>query len=178
MTRSLELAGYEVRRTQSSDCSLLPAIEQSAAELFALDPALGWLARQDPIEPDRHAELIGSGCCFVTLSDEVRPCGFIATEVLGTDLHVWELSVEKAHQKRGIGRQLMVAAEQAATNFGLRRLTLTTFRDLIWNGPFYESCGFVELPDVTFEPRLAGLLQAEAAHGLPAERRCAMVKLL
>jgi GNAT superfamily N-acetyltransferase len=178
MTIEPPFSGYQVRRTRLLDCSLLPAIERSAAALFASDPALAWLTQQDPIEPDRHAELIGSGLCFVAVSGDGLLCGFIATQVLETDLHIWELSVYSSHQKRGIGRKLLVATEQAAAISGLRRITLTTFRDLAWNGPFYQSCGFNECPDGASEPRLAGLLAAEAQHGLSPDRRCAMVKTL
>jgi GNAT superfamily N-acetyltransferase len=178
MTNPPQFSGCEIRRTRLPDCHLLPAIERSAALLFASDPELAWLAQQDPIDTARHAELVGSGLCFVAVSGDGSPCGFIATQMLGSDLHIWELSVESNQQQRGIGRQLLVAAERAAASGGLKRLTLTTFRDLVWNGPFYQSCGFAELPDVAFEPRLAALLAAEAQHGLSAERRCAMVKAL
>jgi ribosomal protein S18 acetylase RimI-like enzyme len=178
MTKPPQFSGCTIRRTRLPDCPLLPEIERSAAALFASDPALARLALQDPIDPARHAELIDSGLCFVAVAGDGSPCGFIATQVLGSDLHIWELSVETNHQQRGLGRQLLVTAERAATSNGLRRLTLTTFRDLAWNGPFYKSCGFAEWPDVRSEPRLAALLDAEAQHGLDADRRCAMVKTL
>lgn len=178
MTVLSQQAVYAVRRTRLPDCQFLAAIERSAAALFVSDPTLAWLAQQDPIDTSKHAELIGSGLCFVAVSGDDPPCGFIATEVLGSDLHIWELSVESSHQQRGIGRQLIVAAERAAACSGLQRLTLTTFRDLAWNGPFYQSCGFAESPDAAPDPRLAALLDAEAKHGLSAERRFAMIKLL
>ena len=178
MTGYSQHGEFSVRRTQLSDCRLLPAIERSASCVFASDPTLAWLTEQEPINPEKHAALIGQGLCFVAAYDDDRPCGFIATEVLGLDLHIWELSVELSHQKRGIGRQLIAALAHAAANLRLRQLTLTTFRDLVWNGPFYQSCGFAELLDLTFYPRLAALLESEAQSGLPIERRCAMVKSL
>jgi len=55
-------------------------------------------------------------------------------------------------------------------------VTLTTFRNLAFNAPFYERFGFayVEGAALTRDARLQDVLLAEAAHGLPAENRCAM----
>jgi hypothetical protein len=53
----------------------------------------------------------------------------------------------------------------------LRALTLTTFRHVAWNAPFYARYGFVELP-ADSDGRLKAILIRETAHGLP--NRCAM----
>jgi hypothetical protein len=53
-------------------------------------------------------------------------------------------------------------------------LTLTTFRDVAWNGPFYQRLGFEELAAHDLSPDLAQILAHEAARGLPGDRRCAM----
>jgi hypothetical protein len=53
-------------------------------------------------------------------------------------------------------------------------VTLTTFRDLPWNAPFYQRMGFIVLTDDSLDPHLREALQAEIAHGFPAERRCTM----
>ena len=57
-------------------------------------------------------------------------------------------------------------------------MTLTTFRDLPWNGPFYTRIGFVEVEDLAAHPRLAEEIAAEIKAGLPAERRIAMIHFL
>ena len=65
-----------------------------------------------------------------------------------------------------------------ARNSGYSAITLTTFRDLPWNGPFYARLGFEEVTALDAHPRLAGELALEADHGLPVERRCAMIHFL
>lgn len=53
-------------------------------------------------------------------------------------------------------------------------MTLTTFRDVPWNAPFYARRGFELLDDTTIGERLQTILEKEAGHGLPRARRCAM----
>ncbi len=53
-------------------------------------------------------------------------------------------------------------------------MTLSTFRDLPWNGPFYLSCGFRELERHEWTPALLLAHYHEEDLGLPLERRCFM----
>jgi len=85
-----------------------------------------------------------------TVDDAV--VGFLVAEVLEDALHVEEVAVESDHARRGHATALLdVVAEQAAA-LGLSGVTLTTFRDVPWNRPFYErrrfrSLGEEELTD-------------------------------
>ena len=50
-------------------------------------------------------------------------------------------------------------------------LTLSTFRSVPWNAPYYARLGFAELPAAELTPGLTEILAAETAFGLdPAER--------
>lgn len=53
-------------------------------------------------------------------------------------------------------------------------MTLTTFRDVPWNAPFYARAGFRELAAAELSPELAELVREEAARGLDPERRVVM----
>jgi hypothetical protein len=57
-------------------------------------------------------------------------------------------------------------------------VTLTTFRDIPWNGPFYQSMGFEPIASEKLDTRLSAVLADEVRKGLPAARRCAMRKVL
>ncbi|ETH87020.1 acetyltransferase, GNAT family [Bordetella pertussis STO1-CHOC-0018] len=74
----------------------------------------------------------------------------------------------------GIGGRLVRAAIDAAAAAGLPAITLTTFRDLPWNQPFYARLGFATLQADGLNVRLQAILAREASLGLPAARRCAM----
>ena len=52
------------------------------------------------------------------------------------------------HAGRGIGRALLRAGCDWAAARGYPELTLATYRDVPWNGPFYASEGFVEVGPV------------------------------
>ena len=53
-------------------------------------------------------------------------------------------------------------------------LTLLTFRDVAWNGPYYERLGFRALGDDELGPGLRALRDAEPAKGLDPAQRVAM----
>ena len=61
---------------------------------------------------------------------------------------------------------------------GARRITLTTFRDVPWNEPFYRHLGYVTLDESALDARLRQVLDDEAANGMPAARRCAMYQAI
>ena len=53
-------------------------------------------------------------------------------------------------------------------------LTLTTFDDIPWNGPYYERLGFRRLDEAELSPALQSIRQAEVDAGLPMEQRICM----
>jgi predicted N-acetyltransferase YhbS len=87
---------------------------------------------------------------------------------------VWELAVQRERQGRGIGRTLMETSIAAARQGGFRVVTLTTFRDVPWNAPFYRRLGFQILEPDKMSQRLPGVVTEESLRGLPVEYRCVM----
>jgi len=81
---------------------------------------------------------------LVVLVADDPPKGFARIDRLGEGAHLEQLSVHPDHVRRGIGRSLLRAACDWACRQGYRDITLTTFRDVAWNGPFYASEGFTE----------------------------------
>lgn len=69
---------------------------------------------------------------------------------------------------------MFAAAIAHARDRSLGEVTLTTFRELVWNERFYRKLGFLTLGEEELGSRLAQILAKEATNGLPAERRCAM----
>ena len=152
----------------------MPAIERAAAALFANEPTI------DPERTRSEADfvrLIRKGHSLVAHVGATM-AGFLVTEPFSRKLHVWEVSVHPAFQRRGIGAGLVRACMIDARNSGYRAITLTTFRDVPWNGPFYARLGFEEVTALDAHPRLAGELANEADDGAPSDRRCAMICFL
>jgi hypothetical protein len=68
----------------------------------------------------------------------------------------------------------MAHAIQAAIDLALPAVTLSTFRSIPWNAPYYANLGFVEVPPDDPLPRIAHVAGLEAAHGLSMADRCFM----
>ena len=90
--------------------------------------------------------------------------GFVSIDVVDGDAHIDQLSVLPARGRRGAGRALLDEAVRWAREAGLPGVTLTTFRDVPWNGPWYARYGF-EVVDVP-AGGLAAVRDAERAEGI------------
>jgi GNAT superfamily N-acetyltransferase len=109
----------------------------------------------------------------VAVGVDGRPVGYVLAEVVDGNAHVEQVSVEPAHQGMGIGRALIEEVRGWARAAGLPALTLTTFRDVPWNGPLYRHLGFGDLDEHEIGPELRAVRDRETAMGLdPAQRVC------
>jgi len=165
---------FVVRRAQQRDAAALPAIERSAAELFRIDPELAWLADSDVPDAAQHLHAMEHAMVWVAEDIGGQLAGFLRAVEIDRCLHVEELSVSRHFQGRGMGRKLLLATIEQARRQQLEAVTLTTFRDLPWNAPFYQRMGFTLLGRDETAAYLIEYLDNEVVHGLPDERRCAM----
>jgi ribosomal protein S18 acetylase RimI-like enzyme len=162
-----------VRRGAAADAMLLPDIERSAARAFQGLPNLGWTPGNFVTSEQEHLVSIARGTLWVA-EDVGIVVGFLTADIGDGDLHIDEFNVHLDRQRRGIGRRLISGVLDHARAAGLHAVTLTTFRDVPWNGPFYASLGFDFVEETELGPRLKKVLDREAGHGLPQEKRCAM----
>lgn len=159
------------RATAEHDIAGLPAIERAAGQRFRDYPDLAWLADGDLISVEQHRHYAEQGLSWLALAND-RPVGFILAETHSASLFIVELSVHLDWQGKGIGRQLIAGVADAAREMGLASLTLTTFRDVPWNAPFYARLGFEQVTALT--PELRQKREEETAHGFAYGSRCAM----
>lgn len=167
-----------IRIAQDPDAEALPDIEQSAGEAYRGIEELAWIADDDNRTVERHRELIAKGTCWVAVELDDPPVAFLSAEIQDDALHIWELAVRLDRQRSGIGRAMLETAVADARRRRLVALTLTTFRDVIWNAPFYQKLGFRVMDDAQAGERLRQVLRREVEHGMPASRRCAMRLML
>ncbi|HBL7051515.1 TPA: GNAT family N-acetyltransferase [Enterobacter cloacae] len=160
-----------VRPTHPGDVTALPAIERAAGERFRDYPELAWLAEGDVISAEQHLDYAERGLSWLALAND-QPVGFILAELHASSLFIVELSVHLDWQGKGIGRRLIACVADQARKRGLASLTLTTFRDVPWNAPFYARLGFEMITTLT--PELREKREEETAHGLAYDARCAM----
>ena len=94
-------------------------------------------------------------------------------DVVDGAAHIEQVSVDPAFARRGLGKQLIDHVASVAKAEGRPAVTLTTFRDVPWNAPYYRRCGFRDLAEPELGPELRQLRDTESAHGLdPALRVC------
>lgn len=163
-----------IRLTNAADAALLPDVERSAASAFLTQPGLAWIAADRVLDEAQHQGFIAAGLHWVAVDAGDRPVGFLAAERFDPELHIWELSVREEWQGHGIGRRLIAEACAAAETLNLTAVTLTTFRAVPWNAPFYAKVGFAILEGDEIGDRLRKVLAYETEIGLPGESRCAM----
>lgn len=163
-----------VRPAAPENAAALPEIERSSGSIFTQWSGLEWIAADDVQTEEAHREFIDSGLSLVAEGDRQGIVGFLAGKFESDELHISQIAVRVEHQRRGIGRRLIEAARAAAMEKGAKAITLTTFRDVPWNEPYYERLGFRTLADGELGQRLRTILEKEAAVGLPPELRIAM----
>lgn len=164
---------FSVRPARLEDVGLLGPIERSAASVFR-EAGLAWLADGETMDPADLAASCRCGLLWVATDARDRPVGFLAAQVLDGHLHIAELSVALTHQRQGIGNRLVEAAIAHGRRTEFDAVTLTTYRDLPWNGPFYARFGFVEIDPGEAGPGHCERLRREAEHGHDPARRCVM----
>ncbi|HVI32910.1 GNAT family N-acetyltransferase [Phenylobacterium sp.] len=144
-------------------------MELSAAQSFhGLDVPAAVLTEFTP--PEAWAGRQAAGTLWVA-TDQGRVEAFLGATVHGDRLHIDEFAVAQGHQGQGLGRRMLERVVAWARDRAFRRLSLTTFRNVPFNGPFYASAGFRIWDPAPRE--IAALLAGEAARGL--KDRCAMV---
>ena len=171
------MSAFSIRLARPEDAEALPGIEREAATAFANDPDSAAIDSARVIPADEHRRLIARGHCLIAEA-QGDIVGFLAARPCGREVHIQEMDVLPRWQGQGIGAVLLRACLIDAGNGGFRAATLTTFRDVAWNAPFYARIGFVEVEDLAAHPRLTSELDAEIAAGLPAERRIAMIRFI
>jgi len=84
------------------------------------------------------------------------------------------MDVLPGHGRRGLGARLLarVCAWAQAQNHAA--VTLSTFCDVPWNGPFYRKHGFRDLQPAEWTPGMQAIREREAQHGLCVEARVFM----
>jgi GNAT superfamily N-acetyltransferase len=163
---------YSIVSARQQDLRWLPGIELAAAALLVGHAPESVLNETTAEHDFREAQ--AQGRLWVALAGDT-PVGFAHVEVFGARAaHLEEIDVHPDHGRRGIGTRLVAAVCEWAAMSGYRELTLTTFRDVPWNMPFYAHLGFQEVPTEELSPHLLAVVHDETRRGLDPTRRVVM----
>jgi len=164
-----------------------PAVEGDLSTVIAIEARAGKLFRHVNMAAVSDGELptveqllppARDGRLLVAIDDDDLPVAFVLNDWVDARAHLDQVSVDPTFAGRGLGRQLVAAAEQWGRERGCSAMTLTTFVDVPWNGPYYRRLGWCAMPATKLGPELAAIRRHEASLGLDAWPRIAMIKQL
>jgi GNAT superfamily N-acetyltransferase len=170
-------AGYTIRLARAEEVDSLPAIELAAAGLFndlAEELELGPLSLESVTQVEDFEQGCKAGSLWVAADSDDRPVGFALVQEIDGLAFLVELDVHPAHGRRGLGSALLATVCKWARRAGFAAVTLSTFRDVPWNGPFYARRGFRALDEGALSPGLLGIRERERKRGLRTDLRVIM----
>jgi GNAT superfamily N-acetyltransferase len=162
-----------IRMARASDAATLQDIERAAGRAFA-DLGMLEVAADDPPPIETLLEYQRAGRCWVWADGSDRPVAYLVSAIVDGNAHLEQVSVHPDHSGRGIGRALIDHFLTLAREQGMPAATLTTFRDVPWNGPYYHRIGFQTLPESALTEGLRTIRASEAARGLDRWPRVCM----
>jgi GNAT superfamily N-acetyltransferase len=163
---------YSITTARPQDISRLPAIELAAARLLAGHAPESVLTETTAPHVLQEAQRLGR--LWVALADGVA-VGFAHVEVIERDAaHLEEIDVDPAHGRQGLGTRLVMQVCEWAARTGYAAVTLTTFRHVAWNMPFYARLGFEVVPQAQLSAPLRAIVDDETRRGLDPARRVVM----
>jgi GNAT superfamily N-acetyltransferase len=159
-----------IRPPRADELPRLQEIEVAAGKLF-VEVGMPEVAGDEPFPLEELDAFRRDGRAWVVVDEADQPIGYAVALVVDGNGHLQQISVLPAHGRRGLGRRLVEHVCRWAKDEGLSSVTLSTFKDVPWNGPFYERCGFTPVPEAELGPGLRELREAERAAGLDVDRR-------
>ena len=150
-----------IRPADPGDVAAFQAIEVDAGERFR---PLGFdaIADDDPPAASELLDHIATGRAWAATVDG-QVVGYATASIVDGEGHLDQVSVAVGAAGHGVGRRLIDHVLAWSAQLGHHAVTLTTFRDVPFNGPYYARLGFVEIPDAALGPELAAIRAHERA---------------
>ncbi len=168
---------FRVRLAELSDIPCLPEIERTAASLYqSYVTSLGLtkqiLERVTPLDYLQMAQR--DSRLWIAESSNGMLIGFALVAIRGESAHIDELNVLPEYGRNGVGSALVRAVCIWAACARLPSVTVSTFKDIPWNAPFYEHLGFHTIDPKHLPPVYAALVHSEQRRGLHQAPRVVM----
>lgn len=172
--------GYEVRVAVAEDVACLPEIERQAGQLF--DDHLEQIGLTKEFQPhinsvENFENAQRAGRLWVAVSPFGDAVGFAMVLEIGGCAHLEELDVLPAHGRKGLGSALLGAVCSWAEQAAYPAVTLSTFRDIPWNAPFYQRRGFQVVIPSELSDKHVQLVASEGRRGLRRDLRVMMARV-
>jgi GNAT superfamily N-acetyltransferase len=167
-----------LRLVRQEELPLLRDIERASGEIFR-DIGMAEIADDEPLSLAELAHYQEAGRAWVISEGgtaDGKLVAFLLAEPVDGNLHVAQVSVHPAAAGRRLGQALIEHLARLAAGQGAAGLTLTTYRDVPWNAPYYRRLGFIEIPEARLSPGLRAIRDLERTAGLDSWPRVAMFR--
>lgn len=164
--------GYSITRAAAEEIPTLVEIDVAAAMLFADTGLISDEGLLDHVPEDVIAAGIEAREVFLAREHHGHPIGFTLTSERGGTLYLDQISVHPDHGQQGVGSGLLKRVIEDAKDRKFKRLTLSTFRKVAWNAPFYRKAGFKEIKPAKLENWMIALQESMTQTDL--SQRCFM----
>ncbi|WP_454761421.1 GNAT family N-acetyltransferase [Caulobacter segnis] len=155
-----------IRPALASEIEAVREIERASAQRFI--GLMDALAADKPSTASVLADRIAAGGLLVAETDG-ELAAFVMFRPVGDSLYIEQIDVLPAFERRRIGAALIDAVGARTA-----RLTLSTFRDVPWNAPYYRRLGFLDIDDKKLAPDLLEIRREHLARGLDESLRVFM----
>lgn len=156
-----------IRAARQADLPRIRDIEIAAGELFR-EIGMDAIADDPPLSEAELAPYLRDGRAWVADDAADHPIAYILVDIIDGWAHIEQVTVHPLHSRKGIGSSLIVHVERWAAAHNLHGMTLTTFRDVPWNAPYYGHLGFAHVPEHAWSDGLRQLVREEIQQGLNA----------
>ena len=146
-----------IRPARADEIAAVRDIERVSASRF-LGTDRAELAQDEPTDAATLARRVEAGGLLVA-ADGDAPVAFVMFRPVEGCAYVEQIDVLPSHARRGIGAELLDAVATIARGRGLAALTLSTFKDVPFNAPYYARLGFAVVEGLT-----PGMTQIRAEH--------------
>jgi GNAT superfamily N-acetyltransferase len=165
-----------IRLASPDDVPKVAPLEQAAAEVFRTI-GMDAVADDPPIANSVLLQAVEDRRLWVAVEYGVLKA-YLLGEFLPRSLHIDQVTVHPDAARRGLGALMIesVSADPRSKRLGL--LTLTSFKDVPWNAPYYRRIGFVDIDEPDWPEGVAEKVAAEREQGLDAWPRVVMQRVI
>ncbi|MBN9220203.1 MAG: GNAT family N-acetyltransferase [Mesorhizobium sp.] len=149
---------FELRLAKDEDLARLQLISAQARERYRAFPELAHIADAPPLPRGRFE------ACRVEVAvgrEDPEPIGFVAVRLLDGSLYLDNISIAPDASGRGIGSTLLSSAINHAAALRVPAVSLTTFKEPPWNGPWFRKRGFQPMRGDQIGAGLRGVMERQ-----------------
>jgi predicted N-acetyltransferase YhbS len=167
---------WSIRLGQQDDIDAMQRVEVKAGERFR-DICMDSVADDDPPSAPQLESHVRGGTAWVavvTNAGAETVVGYATASAVDGEGHLDQVSVSTSAAGKGIGLALICEVHEWAKAQGFSEVTLTTFTEVPWNGPYYERLGYTPMSENALGPELSAIREQERQSGLDVTPRLAM----